>query len=759
MVPAPTRLMKSKLFVGVFVFILIATGMIVANLFGISVVKAEYYRAKANNQQLTSFTLSANRGTIYDKNGKILAQSSTVWTVIMSPGDINTNEPENCELICRKLSEILGVDYDKLYKASQNFNSRYYIVKKSVEKAQADEILAFRAEMGIGVDSIYLNEESKRVYPNAELAASVIGLTNYDGEGTYGIEAYYDDVLTGTDGRVVMAKDASGNAMPYDYEQRYEAQDGNDVVLTIDEVLQHYLEKHLETTVSLYNVKERATGIIMNAKSGAILAMATAPGFDLNYPSTLSSVGEATLTEYSAGLTVKEDGTAYTKEEIDELVDIKKSELRETQWKNKSVSELYYPGSVFKVITCASALEEELVNTETSQFSCAGSITVAGSTHINCWSLGGHGTLDLVGAITASCNPAFITIGQMLGVDKFYNYFEAFGFTERTGIDLPGEASPLVVKRANMGLVELASSSFGQTNKITAVQMICACAAAINGGYLVTPYVVDKVLDPDGNVISTTETKIRRQVISEETSAQMREILESVVNSNGGSNAKISGYRIGGKSGTSQKMDVPGGDKLYVSSFCAFVPADDPEIIMLVIADQPTGGAYYGSKVAAPVVSAVFSESLEYLGIYAQYTAEEQAAQDTTVSYIIGKSGLAATTELNTKGLSIEFVGSEEGTTVLYTVPSAGSLIPRGGTVVAYMEEVDYLKTTVPDVTGYTVEQANAAMANAGLNIRLSGGAIENAAAAASSQSISAGEEVKKGTVVEVQFVINNETG
>lgn len=757
MVSAPTRLMKNKLFVGVFSLIVIATVYVCINLFGISVVKAEYYRAKANNQQLTGLTLNANRGTIYDTNGKILAQSFTVWTVIMSPGDINSNEPENREKICKKLSEILDIDYDKLVEASLKTNNRYYIVKKEVEKPQADEITAFRAEEGIGVDSLYLLEDSKRVYPNSELAATVVGFTNYDGDGIYGIEAYYDEYLTGTDGRVVMAKDAAGNAMPYDYEERYEAQDGNDLVLTIDEVLQHYLEKHLEQTITLYDVEDRASGIIMNAKTGAILAMATAPGFDLNNPSTLSALDEQTLTEYKSGLLVNEDGTPYTEEDLEKLLSDKESELRETQWKNKAVSELYFPGSVFKVITCASALEEEVVGLD-STFFCGGSVDVAG-THINCWSMGGHGEMNLVQAITASCNPAFIAIGQLLGVDKFYNYFEAFGFTERTGIDLPAEASPLTVKRENMGLVELASSSFGQTNKITPLQMITAYAAAINGGYLVTPYVVEKMLDNDGNVISTTETTIKRQVISEETSETMREILESVVNSNGGSNAKISGYRIGGKSGTSQKMDEPGGDKLYVSSFCAFAPADDPEIIMLVMVDQPMGGIYYGSKVAAPVVSAVFSESFEYLGIYAQYTAEEQAAQDTTVSYLVGMSGLTATTELNTKGLNIEFVGSDVGTKVLYTVPSAGALIPRGGTVVAYMEEKDYVMTTVPDVTGYSVEQANAAMTNAGLNIRLSGGAIDNTDAKAFSQSVEAGKEVKRGAVVEVQFAVDNETG
>lgn len=746
--------MRNKVFYVVCTVILVLTAYVCGVLFYTAIVKGEYYRSKANTQQLDSFAIHANRGTIYDTNNKILAQSSTVWTVIISPGDINKNEPEKRELIVKTLSEILDVDYEKLNKASLDFEKRYYIVKNKVEKPQVDEITAFMAENELNSFSITLSEDSKRYYPNDTLAASIIGFTNYDNEGVYGIEAYYDEYLQGVDGRVVTAKDASGNAMPYDFETRYEATNGNSLVLTLDSVLQHYLEKNLDAAVSQHKVANRATGIIMNCKTGAILAMATSPGFNLNQPASLSEADEAKLTEME--LALKEAG--LTEEEIDEQLTEKESVYRETQWKNKAITELYYPGSVFKVITCASALEEEVVDLS-STFYCPGVVTVA-DTQIHCWSRGGHGTLALQDALTKSCNPAFIEIGQRLGVHKFSSYLEAFGFTQKTGIDLPGETGSLFVSEDRMGPVELASSSFGQTNKITPIQMICAYAAVINGGNLVTPYIVDKIIDDSGNVIKTAKTQIKRQVISEETSKQMRSILKNVVETNGGTNAYISGYSIGGKSGTSEKIDDYNyANMRYVSTFCAFTPAEDPEIIMLVVVDEPMNGQYYGSAVAAPVVSAVFKESLEYLGIYPQYTAEELAEQNTTVPYLINYSSLEATTKLNTLGLNARFIGDTESGSVLRTVPGAGMSIPRDGTVVIYLEEGETLTTTVPDVTGYTVAQANNAITNAGLNISLSGGAIDNDKAIASYQSVEAGSEVNQGTVVEVSFIINDETG
>lgn len=751
----PQKKMTRRVYIGVFTVVIIFTVYICINLFNISVLKSEYYRSKANGQQLDSFTINANRGTIYDSTGKILAQSSTVWDVIINPGSIREFDKDKTELICKKVAEICDVDYADLLNTCQTSNLRYIKVKTKVDKDVYDKITALRIDNELARYSIYTEENTKRDYPNETLAASVIGFTNFDGDGVYGVEAYYDDYLKGVDGKIVTARDANGKAMPYAYETRYAAQNGNSVYLTLNSVLQYSLEKNLDLAMTQHKVQNRACGIIMDVNTGAILAMATAPNFDLNNPATLSEYYENKLAEYEEEL--KKDETV-TEKEIEEKLKEKHDAFREQQWNNKAISELYIPGSVFKVVTAASALEEELLTPDTVVANCVGAAFVA-DRKIKCWSSAGHGTMDLQNALIKSCNPSFIAIGQLLGAKNFTDYFEAFGLTEKTGIDLPGENSPLYVPFSRMGPVELASSAFGQTNKITPLQMITAYAAAVNGGYLVTPHVVDKIVDSTGNVIKTMDTEVKRQVISEDTSATMRVLLENVVKNNGGSNAYIEGYRIGGKSGTSEKLDeYPTEAMRYVGSMCCFTPADKPEIIMLVMVDEPFNGKIYGSAVAAPVVSAVFSECLENVGIYAQYTAEELENQDTTVPYILGMDGLAAVTKLNEYGLKYEFVGDENGT-VTNTTPGAAMSIPKGGTVVIYMDEKEKKIALVPYVVGMTVEQANTAITNAGLNISLSGGAIENENAKAVSQSIEAGAQAYRGAVVEVKFMVDDETG
>lgn len=763
---------KQEIILGI---IVIGSVYVGGYLFKYSILEGDMWKMLATNQQQSSVVIQANRGSIVDTNGTVLAQSSTVWDITISPHSIamynaedkeeyekksaemiangETPEPyvERAEKVARGLSDILGVDYDKLMTACQNHESQYYIVRRKVEKTEANEVTAYIEEQGLNSDDIHLWPTSKRYYPGGSLASNIIGFTNFDGDGVYGLEAYYDDYLSGTDGKAIYNVSADGRAMEGSGDAYYSAVDGCSLVLTLDEVLQHYLEKNLELCVSQHQVINRACGIIMNCNTGAVLAMATAPSFDLNNPSELqSSYDLQTLAEMkSAGA---------TEEELDE----KEAVLREQQWKNKAITELYYPGSVFKTVTCASALEEEVVSLD-STFYCAGVENVSG-TMISCWQHAGHGGLSLQQAITKSCNPSFIQIGQLLGADKFCDYFEAFGFTEPTGIDLPGEAGSLYVKRANMGKVELASSSFGQTNKVTPLQMTTALCAIVNGGYLVTPYVVDKILDADGNVVKTTETRIKRQVISEETSAQMREILETVVNENGGSNAYINGYRIGGKSGTTEKIDErnkllaeTGEDKMtYVPSFAAFAPADDPQIVMLVMADTPTGTQYYGSAVAAPVVSAVFKEGLQHLGIYPTYTAEELSKMDAAVPYVLGMESQRAEAKLNAEGFEVKYIGDTAGSTVTNQIPSSGSSIPKGSTVVLYFgDETDYETAVIPDVTNMTVSQANEVITNAGFNIKISGGASENANAVATSQYPLAGIEAYKGNVVEVTFQLN----
>ena len=772
---APTNLMKRRMFVWVFLALLAFAGYVLWVLYDIAANQAEYYRAIANKQHLTSYTINANRGTIYDRNGKILAQSTTVWDVIINPvqirevdakvedGKEGELDDKKIELIAENLAEILDLNEEELLDKIYNSNTKYFVAKRKIDRETQDKIEAFILEHKINTYSVDLIENSKRYYPNDNLASSVIGFTNYDNDGVYGLEAYYDDYLKGVDGLVEIATNRQGGAMPYDYEKRYEASDGNSLMLTIDEVVQHYLEKNLETTLSQHKVANRAMGIIMNVNTGAIIAMATASSYNLNNPSELSDYDKAALIELEQDLIMDYAAGSMTDQDaINELIQAEleatEATMRETQWKNKAISELYFPGSVFKVITCASALEEEVISLD-STFNCYYKVTVA-DTDFHCWSPIGHGHVSLQDAITASCNPAFIDIGLKLGRRLFSDYFEAFGFTEKTGIDLPGEAAPLYMPYERMGTVELASSSFGQTNKITAIQMICAYAAAINGGYLVTPHVVDKIIDKDGNVIKTVDTTVKRQVISEETSALMRQITENIVTANRGTNAYIPGYHIGGKSGTSQKLDEYGEHNMrYVGSFCAFTPADDPEYIMLVCVDEPLGGSYYGSAVAAPVVSAVFSECLEYLGVYPQYTAEELAQQDTTVPYVYDFAILDAIAKLNESGLKYEIVGDESVGIVDYTMPLAATNIPRDGTVVIYMQGAEDSMVTVPNVIGLTVEEANLKLVNAGLNISLEGGAVNNANATATSQSIDAGEEVRRGTVVSVTFLISGDIG
>lgn len=741
-----------------------------------SVLDGDKWRVLANNQQMSSITIQASRGSILDTNGTVLAQSSTVWDVIISPQDIaeanekaykayqeelaeqkEDDEPlqpyvDRAKLICQKLSEVLDVDYDRLMTATENLNSQYYVVKRKVEKPEVNEITLFMADNGIDTDSVFMEQTSKRYYPNGSLASNIIGFTNYEGDGVYGLEAYYDDYLSGTDGKAVYAKDAYGREMSYTNDTYYSAEDGYSLVLTLDEVLQHYLEKNLELCVSQHSVINRACGIIMNCKTGAVLAMSTAPSYDLNNPSTLYSAYDLQRIEdlRAAG---------GSEEEIEAI----EATYREQQWKNKAITELYYPGSVFKTITCAAALEEEVVS-DSSSFSCHGYAEVSG-VKIKCHVDYGHGELDLQNAVTKSCNPSFIAIGQALGIERFTKYFEAFGFTEPTGIDLPGESRSLYIGADSMGPVELASSAFGQTNKVTPIQMATAFCAVVNGGYLVTPYVVDKILDSDGNVVQTTQVQIKRQVISEETSAHMRTILENVVETNGGSNAYISGYRIGGKSGTTEKIDEynkqlaeTGIDKMtYVPSFAAFAPADDPQIVMLVMADTPTGTAYYGSAIAAPVVSAVFKEGLPHLGIYPTYTAEELAKMDAAVPYVLGYEAMRAESSLAAQGFEVRIVGDEtSGEKVSTQIPGAGMSIPKGSTVVLYLGNEPELETgIVPDVLGMTVEQANEAIINAGFNIKISGGAAENASAVATVQSIGGGTEAYKGNVIEVMFQVN----
>ena len=738
----PTLKIKNRLNRVVIVFILLGFLAVLANLFYESVIQNDFYQTKALENQMRDITVNGKRGTIYDKNMKAIAQSATVWTVIVSPNDLNAiKDTEQREkqraLIAENLSTILDVEKDNIIAKSQMKNY-YEIIKKKVEKPEVDKIRQFVSDNKISC--IHLIEDSKRYYPYNDFASAVIGFTGADNQGLYGIEAKYDEYLTGTPGRIVAAKNANGTDMPLTYEKRYEPKDGNSLVLTIDYSIQHFLEKALEATVSQFKPAERAAGIVMNVKTGAILAMASKPDFDLNKPYTIA---DPTLAATLEGL------------EGDALKTATKA-ARERQWRNKAITELYEPGSVFKVLTAAAALEEKKVSLNT-QFYCSGSKTVANKT-MNCHVHGGHGSEDFAKAIVNSCNPAFIEIGQALGASLFAKYVRSFGLAKgtRTGIDLPGEQVCNTYSNEKLlGPVELASCAFGQSNVITPIQMISIMAAVVNGGKLVTPYVVQKILDEDGNVIKNMTPQIKRQVLSEETSIAMRPLLENVVAANGGSNAYVKGYRIGGKSGTSQKKNA---SKNYVSSYCTFAPVDDPEIAVLIVVDEPTTGEIYGSVVAGPAVSAVMADVLPYLGYEPQYTEKELAQQDILVDNYVNMDVLNAQHDITNKQLKAVVNG--EGSKVVRQVPARGATLPRGGKVILYTEEDSTEKSvTVPNLVGKTPTEANYILTNLHLNIKLNGGAANAAGAKVFSQSKQEGEKVAIGTVIEVDCRIPGEAG
>lgn len=760
------RVRANLVVLGVMMVLVIA---VIVRLFWLSVKDHKYYAEMANSTHFSNITISANRGTIYDVSGTPLAWSATVYKVFIDPS-LYQEEMEAIDEIMKERQkivdeggtleegkkiipideleqEIINVLSEKLQisqetvKSAMGMNTQYYVLKNQVEKTVADELMAYFD--GYGINSVTTQEDTKRYYPQNELAAQVIGFTNGDGEGQYGLEYYYNDYLSGTNGRVISATDAMGNAMPYRFATTYPAQDGSSLYLTLDSTLQYYLEKNLQEMCEAFEVRNRACGIIMNAKTGAIYAMGTYPSFDLNDPSVIYDPATAAALQ---ALPESEYKEAYIA-------------ARETQWKNKAITELYVPGSVFKVFTTSAAVEEGVVNPAVDAFICDGFKEVAGE-KIHCHKTSGHGTQTFSQALTNSCNPAFIEVGLRLGVDNFSNYFRAFGLTEKTGIDLPGEVGSFYRSGDNMSVVDLAASAFGQSNKLTPIEMITGYAAAINGGYLVQPHLVSKIVSSDGNVLETTETTVKRQVISEESSATVRQLLQAVVDNNGGSNAYIKGYAIGGKSGTSQKLDEYSTDNMqYVASYACFAPADDPEIIMLIMADEPNKDInYYGSVVCAPYARAILEEALPYLGYYPEYTEEEYAQLDISVPLLIDVDTANAKTTLEEMGLKCEIKG--EGETIVKQCPQTGSSISHGGTVILYTDS-DYTTeyAEVPDVRKYTASDANRALTDRGLNYVSVGASADRSDVLVQSQSVEPGTKVEVGTVIELTYMVNDQSG
>ncbi len=770
MTDLPTKKMKRRLTRNVVVLIVAVIAYIVYVIFRVSVIEAKKWQDLANSQQVKSTVTQASRGTIYDTNGQVLAQSATVYRVYCDPvmlwGDYLDKRDERIkelnELIADEkdpekraeyqekldgtkstqdtyddlvtfLSDKLDVETDVVRTACTKKESQYETIKQNVDKTVAAEIEAYLSDEGL--DGIRCEPSTKRFYPQGDLASTVVGHLDYDGNGIYGLEAYYDDYLRGTNGRVITATDRDGKSIPYRYKQSYDAQDGSSLVLNIDANIQYQLEKALEKAYEKSTPVDRVCGIIMNPNTGAVYAMATKYAYDNNSPA------EITNESVAAQLAALDPGS-------DEYHEIELNEWSR-QWRNKAVSDLYNPGSVFKVITGASALEDNAITLDDT-FTCNTQIVVA-DTPISCWSFVNHGSQNLAAAMTNSCNPVFVQISQRMGVQRFMKYFRAFGFTEKTGIDLPGEADPFYFDVDNMSIVDLAVSSFGQGNKITPIQMITAYSAAINGGYLVTPQVVDKIVDPNGNVVKDFDTVVKRQVISEEVSAEIRAILENVCTSSPSGNCLIKGYRIGGKSGTSQKMDEDVTGNTYVASYCAFAPADDPQVVMLIVIDHPLGAEYYGSQLAAPVCTEIFTEILPYMGYFPQYTDEELAEMQVNVSNVEYSSVTDAEKTLKDLGLNVEVKGT--GTTVYKQVPSLVT-VERGSTVVLYTDE-NYTEetTTVPNIQGLSREKAKEVLAAAGLNLSSQGSAIdEEDSIASDDQSFPAQSTAPVGSAVSVTF-------
>lgn len=718
------------------VFVLLL-GVVGARLWYLQIDQYEKYTKDVLNQQLQDTTLTADRGVIYDCNMKVLASSATVWNIVIAPNEIKSEDDEKtADVLCGVLE---NVDRDTLLEKLANKQSAYYVVKKRVSKDVADALRTAVEQNDIS--GITYEQTSKRYYPYGAFASNIIGFVGDDNQGLSGVESYYNDELSGTDGRVISAKNGWGEDMDYKYETTYPATDGYSLVLTMDEVIQHYLEKYLGQAVIYHNVKQKGVGIVMDVNTGDILAMATMPDYDLNDPFTLTDSATADAVN------------ALTGDDRSKAL----SDAREAQWRNKAVSDLYEPGSVFKIVTAAAALDSGAA-TLNSTYVCSGSIDVEG-VKMSCSHTEGHGTLTFGQALLNSCNPSFIQIGQQLGIDRFCDYVNAFGLTNRTGIDLPGESKSITYDETTMGPVELASCSFGQSNKITPIQMITAVCAAVNGGYLVQPHVVSQVVNSEGEIVKSNSTTVRRQVVSSDVSAELRTILEETVSNGPGNMAYVLGYRVGGKSGTSQKLDrklAEGEEEVYIASFVGFAPADNPQIAVLVILDEPHSYSYYGGQLAAPVVGSVMADVLPYLGVEASYSQDEMESVEVTAPYCVESSVTAAQVNLQKKGLVASVVGS--GTAVVAQFPAAGTALRQGSSVLLYTES-DQSQTnlvTVPNVVGKTSGVAQQMLASAGLNFSQTGSFKESSSIVADAQSVQAGMQVPAGSVIEVNFSDNS---
>ena len=711
----------------------VCMGLCVVRIGWLTLVKGDEYKGKAEAQQLSVTTLNATRGTIYDSKMNVLAQSASVSLVYVNPSKV---DDKNRQKVIDGLVNILGLDRQEITeKLKANEKYGYLKVKGQVEHAEKTALSDYINEQGLyGVISI--DPDTKRYYPNGELASTVLGFTGSDGNGLYGIEYYYDDELTGTNGRVVTAKDGMQTELKNSFETTYDAVQGTNLVLTIDSEIQTILENALKTAIA-ENGATNVYGIVMDTQTGAILAQANMPEYDLNDPYSIHD--PATLAAIEA---IKDEN------EKQEAV----KQARFSQWKNKSIADFYEPGSVFKVFLVSGAMEEGVID-ENTGFECSGTIQLGDRT-IKDYTPVGHGYETPETLLVNSCNTFSVYVGQKMGVDLFYKYFDAFGFTEKTGIDLAGEGVPVAdvtyhSPEISFSYSDLASSSFGQSISVTPLQIITAVSAIGNGGKLMTPYIVAKKLDSSGNVISETKPVAKRQVISSSTAAKVASYMEEVVKSGTGTNAYVAGYHVAGKTGTSEKLTS--GEGVYLASFAGFAPRSDPKISVVIVIDEPAGENYSGGVIASPVAGEVIEKTLRYLGIEPSYSDEEVSSLTSPAPDVIGMSVDEAESEIRRNDFNVRIVGS--GDTVLDQAPEAGRATPGNGVVVIYTEEdSDEMWAEVPDFTGLSLWQANQLAVNRGLNIKISGSAYGNSDVMAYKQDVEPGEQVELGTFVTIWF-------
>ena len=736
----PAQRLRQRTAILILLILVLGFGAAVLRLTYLTTIQSSELQESAVDLQLADTTVSAKRGTIYDANGNVLAESASVWQVVMSP--VNFKNDKQRQAAAKGLSEIFDLEYNDVLDDTKQ-QSHYVVVKRRIESDEREKVLELVDTLKKDYKCqgvIQLLDDYKRYYPKNSLASSVIGFTGSDDQGLEGIEYEYDSYLSGTPGRIITAQNARGMDMPFRYEQNVESEDGNNVYLTIDETIQSICEKYMQKGVEDNNVLNKGVCIAMDVNTGAILAMVTTDGYDLNNPYELSAKDKKKIKSTPKKKQAEAESAALS-----------------NMWRNKAVADTYMPGSVFKMCVASAALEENLVNEKTS-FTCTGSILVEGET-IHCSNIAGHGTQNFVEAISNSCNPAFIQIGQMLGAGKFRQYYQGFGFSDKTGIDLPGEAEDSFWKEGKMGGVDLAVASFGQNFTITPIQMITACAAVSNGGYVVQPHVVSKITDSKGNVIKTVDKKVKRQVISDDTSKKMNEYLEYNTERQGAAAGYISGYKVAGKTGTTEKRGVTKVESSfsedYISSFCGYAPADDPQIAMLVFFDTPDGDAYYGSQVSSPVFINIMSEVLPYLDVKTSYTDEELGYVDASAGDYTGVSVDEAKTAVEADGFTATVKGN--GSTVISQIPTVSSGLQKGGSIVLYTDSDSQSETvSVPSLIGLSPDEVNDVASAYGLNVSFSGATTSSGTS--SSQNIEAGTSVSPGTVITVSFADSSST-